>query len=42
VDSEWDPDKEIANYRKHGVHFSDAYAALEDDFALTIRDPFSP
>ena len=26
---------------KHGVHFADAVAVLEDDFALTIRDPFS-
>ena len=37
---EWDPVKARANFGKHGVHFADAVGALEDDFALTIRDPF--
>jgi uncharacterized protein len=30
-----------ANYAKHGVHFADATEVLEDDFALTMRDPYS-
>ena len=38
---EWDPEKARANSRKHGVLFSDAIGALEDEFALTVRDPFS-
>ncbi len=40
VDYEWDPAKAIANFRKHGVLFSDAVSVLEDDLALTIRDPY--
>ena len=35
---EWDPAKARANFGKHGVHFADAVAILEDDFALTMRD----
>ena len=35
---EWDPEKEKANYRKHGVHFADAVGALEDERALTEPD----
>lgn len=38
---EWDPVKATANARKHGVRFSDAVTVLEDDAALTIRDPYS-
>jgi uncharacterized DUF497 family protein len=38
---EWDPRKARLNARKHGVHFADAVAALEDQRALTIRDPAS-
>jgi uncharacterized DUF497 family protein len=41
VDFEWDPAKGLENVRKHGIRFSDAVTALEDDFALTIRDPHS-
>jgi uncharacterized protein len=41
VDYEWDPGKARANYRKHGVHFSEAVIALEDEFALTVRDAYS-
>ena len=29
------------NLAKHGVHFAEAVAVLEDDLALTIQDPFS-
>ena len=38
---EWDPAKARLNARKHGVHFADAVAVLEDERALTTRDPFS-
>ena len=38
---EWDPAKARANFAKHGVHFADALSALEDDFALTIKDSTS-
>lgn len=38
---EWDPAKARSNFVSHGVHFSEAVAVLEDDLALTIRDPFS-
>jgi uncharacterized protein len=41
VGYEWDPAKARANLTKHGIHFADAASALEDDFALTIRDPYS-
>jgi len=41
VGYEWDPAKARANFAKHGVHFADAATAPEDDFALTVRDPFS-
>ena len=38
MDAEWDPHKAHANHEKHGVRFSDAVTALEDERALTIRD----
>ena len=38
---EWDPAKANVNLAKHGVRFADAVFALEDDVALTRRDPFS-
>lgn len=41
MDCEWDPAKARANLANHGVHFADAVTALEDESALTIRDPFS-
>jgi uncharacterized DUF497 family protein len=37
-DVEWDPAKEQANFDKHGVHFTQALTALEDDYALTVED----
>ena len=39
VHFEWHPGKAATNLAKHGVHFADAIAVLEDDLALTIRDP---
>jgi uncharacterized DUF497 family protein len=41
VGYQWDPAKARANAAKHRVHFGDAVAALEDERAVTIRDPFS-
>ena len=38
---EWDPGKARLNSRKHGIHFADAVAVLEDERALTTRDPYS-
>ena len=35
---EWDPDKAVSNHRKHGVHFADAVAVLEDELALWRED----
>lgn len=39
VSYEWDTRKSQINFAKHGIDFSEAVAALEDDLALTIRDP---
>ncbi|HTV65115.1 MAG TPA: BrnT family toxin [Bryocella sp.] len=41
MDFAWDPAKAASNLLKHGVRFADAVSALEDDFALTMRDPFA-
>lgn len=34
----WDPEKAIANRRKHEVPFAEAIIALEDPLALTVPD----
>jgi uncharacterized DUF497 family protein len=36
---EWDPAKEKANRRKHGVAFRDAISAFMDPLSVTIPDP---
>ena len=41
VGYEWDPAKARANFEKHRILFADAVTTLEDDLALTVRDPFS-
>jgi len=38
---EWDPQKARQNVHKHGVRFADATTALEDEFALSMRDPYA-
>jgi uncharacterized DUF497 family protein len=38
---EWDPTKVEANLAEHGVSFAEAVTVLEDDFALTRKDPDS-
>ncbi len=35
---EWDVGKAEANYRKHGVRFSESLPVFEDDEAITITD----
>jgi len=35
---EWDPRKAEANFRKHGVLFSEAEPVFADDFAITISE----
>jgi uncharacterized protein len=35
---EWDARKAEANFRKHGVHFSEAVPVFNDDEAITITD----
>ena len=35
---EWDPAKAESNLYKHGVHFADAVAVLEDERALWRED----
>ncbi len=42
VEYEWDPRKAESNLRKHGIRFADAVTALDDERALTVRDPYSP
>jgi uncharacterized DUF497 family protein len=39
--TEWDAGKARLNARKHGISFADAVVSLEDEGALTMRDPFS-
>jgi uncharacterized DUF497 family protein len=38
MEIEWDPRKAEFNPRKHGVRFPDAVTALEDPFALSMRE----
>ena len=38
---EWDVRKAEANYKKHGVHFSESLPVFEDDYAITITDDVS-
>ncbi len=35
---QWDPDRAVANLRKHGVDFADAVSVFSDDFSITIED----
>ena len=37
---EWDPEKERSNVRKHGISFSEAVTALEDELAITLEDDY--
>jgi uncharacterized protein len=35
---DWDPNKQRANLRKHGIEFADAVAVFRDPFAVTVED----
>jgi uncharacterized DUF497 family protein len=35
---DWDPDKQRANLRKHGIELADAVAVFRDPFAVTVED----
>ena len=41
MEYEWDPAKEIANYRKHRIRFADAVSVFMDKMALTMEDEMS-
>ena len=36
---EWDPEKNRANYRKHGIRFEEAQTAFFDEEAILFEDP---
>ncbi len=36
---EWDPEKNRANYRKHGIRFEEVQTAFFDDDAIVFDDP---
>jgi uncharacterized protein len=36
---EWDPFKDFANRRKHGVEFAEASTVFGDPLSVTINDP---
>jgi len=38
MEFEWDPDKAVANTKKHGVDLADAVSVLYDRFAITLPD----
>lgn len=38
VPFEWDPNKAPANFRKHGVRFSEGTGVFGDDSAITIKE----
>jgi uncharacterized protein len=39
MEFEWDPNKDAANQRKHGISFREASTVFGDPLALTISDP---
>ena len=39
IQFEWDPKKDAANQRKHGVSFEEATTVFSDERALLIDDP---
>jgi uncharacterized protein len=36
---EWDPIKDLANQRKHGVEFAEARTVFGDPLSITVLDP---
>ncbi len=41
MEFEWDSNKAISNFKKHGIDFADAVIALEDERAITVPDDYS-
>ena len=41
IEFEWDPQKALANEKKHGVSFEEAQSVFYDDFARQFYDPES-
>lgn len=41
IEFEWDPEKALANQKKHGVSFEEAQSVFYDDFARQFYDPES-
>lgn len=39
LEFEWDENKAIANYQKHGISFEEAKTVFNDPFSITIADP---
>ncbi len=39
MEFEWDPDKSIANLKKHGISFHEASTVFGDPQAITFSDP---
>jgi len=39
MEFEWDNDKAVANFRKHGVSFEEASSVFGDALAITFNDP---
>ena len=39
MDFEWDQEKAVSNFEKHGVTFDEAATAFSDPLSLTIADP---
>ncbi len=35
---EWDINKAITNFQKHGIHFADCVTVFEDNAAITVMD----
>jgi uncharacterized protein len=42
MEIEWDADKAVANFKKHGVRFEEAATSLLDPQALAQEDVDSP
>jgi hypothetical protein len=40
MEFEWDSNKAISNFKKHGIDFADAVIVLEDERAITIPDDY--
>ncbi len=39
LEFEWDEDKALINFRRHGISFQESKTIFNDPYALTIPDP---